>query len=86
MKLASIKGGRDGRLAVVSRDLSRYVLADGIAATLQDALDRWIACAPELQSIADAMESDGSGLKRSTRRPAQRPCRAPTSGPTVRLT
>ena len=33
MKLASLKGGRDGRLAVVSHDLSRYVLAEEIAGT-----------------------------------------------------
>ncbi|MEP7274684.1 MAG: fumarylacetoacetate hydrolase, partial [Acidobacteriota bacterium] len=34
MKLASLSGGRDGRLAVVSRDLSRAALAEGIAGTL----------------------------------------------------
>jgi len=32
MKLASLKqGGRDGTLIVVNRDLSRAVVADGIA-------------------------------------------------------
>ncbi|MGE5368220.1 MAG: fumarylacetoacetate hydrolase, partial [Chloroflexota bacterium] len=33
MKLASLKGGRDGRLAVVSRDLTRAALAEDIAPT-----------------------------------------------------
>ena len=41
MKLASLKGGRDGRLVVVSHDLSRYLPADGVAGTLQQALDDW---------------------------------------------
>ena len=34
MKLASLKHGRDGRLAVVSRDLSRAADASAIAATM----------------------------------------------------
>src|SRR5204863_80223 len=34
MKLASLKGGRDGRLIVVSRDLTRAADAGGIAPTL----------------------------------------------------
>jgi fumarylacetoacetate (FAA) hydrolase len=42
MKLATIRNGsRDGRLAVVSRDLTRAVLADPIAPTLLDAIERW---------------------------------------------
>lgn len=48
MKLASLKGGRDGRLVVVSKDLCRMLEVPGIAATLQDALDDWNECAPEL--------------------------------------
>ena len=35
MKLASLKHGRDGRLVVVSRDLTRAVPADAVAPTLQ---------------------------------------------------
>ena len=61
MKLASLKGGRDGRLAVVSRDLTRYVLADDIAQTLQEALDKWATCAPALQEIADRLEAENTG-------------------------
>ena len=52
MKLASLKHGRDGRLVVVSRDLARCVAVPEIAATLQEALDRWEALAPKLQAIS----------------------------------
>ena len=53
MKLATLPGGRDGRLAVVSRDLSRATLAQGIAGTLQDALDyKYIPTAKTAQEIA----------------------------------
>ena len=48
MKLASLKSGRDGRLVVVSRDLSRCVGVADIATTLQQLLDRWEALAPQL--------------------------------------
>jgi fumarylacetoacetate (FAA) hydrolase len=62
MKLASLKrGGRDGRLAVVSRDLSRCLLVPGIAPTLQAALDDWRDVAPRLHERAIALEKDGAG-------------------------
>jgi len=52
MKLATIKDGtRDGQLAVVSRDLKSAQLADGIAPTLQRALDDWSFIAPQLQQL-----------------------------------
>jgi fumarylacetoacetate (FAA) hydrolase len=51
MKLASLKQGRDGRLIVVSRDLTRAVAADGIAPTLQMALDTWERAAPRLEKV-----------------------------------
>jgi len=57
MKLASLKGGRDGRLVVVSRDLSRAADASAVAPTLRQALDDWPAAEPRLQEIADALES-----------------------------
>ena len=61
MKLGSLKaGGRDGTLVVVSRDLSRAVRADGIAPTLQAALDDWGRCAPELARLAQALEEGGA--------------------------
>ena len=51
MKLASLKHGRDGKLVVVSRDLSRAIAAEGIAPTLQAALDTWERSAPRLQQV-----------------------------------
>ncbi len=57
MKLASLKSGRDGRLMVVSRDLSRAADAVAVASTLQAALDNWDASAPRLTEIADALEA-----------------------------
>ena len=57
MKLASLKGGRDGRLVVVSRDLTRAADASAVAKTLRDALDDWDAAAPRLQEIADSLEA-----------------------------
>lgn len=58
MKLGSLKeGGRDGTLVVVSRDLSRAVRADGIAPTLQRALDDWQQAAPRLNALAEALEA-----------------------------
>lgn len=57
MKLASLKGGRDGRLVVVSKDLSRASLVDEIAPTLQAALDDWATVSPRLQEAAAALEA-----------------------------
>ena len=60
MKLASLADGRDGRLVVVSADLSRAVDAGAIVPTLQAALDRWSDVAPRLrelhQRLADGTE------------------------------
>src|SRR5271168_1843603 len=51
MKLATIKNGsRDGRLAVVSKDLMLAVFADGIAGTMLDAIERWSEVEPPLQA------------------------------------
>jgi fumarylacetoacetate (FAA) hydrolase len=60
MKLATLKGGRDGRLVVVSGDLSRCVGAEQVADTLQEALDNWSDAAPALADIAATLE-DGAG-------------------------
>jgi fumarylacetoacetate (FAA) hydrolase len=57
MKLASLAGGRDGRLAVVSRDLSRAMPAQGVANTLQAALDDWPRKKPALEALARELES-----------------------------
>ena len=57
MKLASLRHGRDGRLLVVSRDLTRSCAADDIAPTLQSALDDWTLREPELRRRYDALEA-----------------------------
>lgn len=56
MKLASLKGGRDGRLVVVSRDLTRAAAAEGIAETLQTALDYWAEAEPALRDLARRLD------------------------------
>jgi len=56
MKLASLKGGRDGRLVVVSSDLAWFTPADAIAPTLQAALDDWDRCEPLLRGLATSLE------------------------------
>ena len=56
MKLASLKGGRDGRLVVVSKDLAWCAPADAIAPTLQAALDDWARCEPLLKGLAESLE------------------------------
>lgn len=58
MKLATLKDGtRDGQLAVVSGDLSSAHFADGIAPTLQRALDDWNFVAPQLEDLYQALNS-----------------------------
>lgn len=56
MKLASLKHGRDGKLVVVSNDMTKAVAADGIALTLQAALDDWPRCEHKLRSLAEQLE------------------------------
>ena len=61
MKLGSLKeGGRDGTLIVVSRDLQRAVRANGIAQTLQRALEDWSNAAPRLNALSDALNQDSA--------------------------
>ncbi|MGB1311286.1 MAG: hypothetical protein ACPG47_08740, partial [Leucothrix sp.] len=57
MKLASLKHGRDGKLVVVSRDLSLAVAVPEIANTLQQALDNWVAISPRLQAVSTALNA-----------------------------
>lgn len=56
MKLASLKGGRDGRLVVVSDDLAWFAGAAHIATTLQAALDEWDRCEGALRNLATDLE------------------------------
>lgn len=57
MKLASLKGGRDGQLVIVSSDLSRAVSATDIAVNMQVALDNWSEVQPQLESRFAQLES-----------------------------
>jgi fumarylacetoacetate (FAA) hydrolase len=56
MKLASLRQGRDGRLVVVSRDLTRATDAFFIVPTLQAALDDWERLSPRLADLAEQLE------------------------------
>jgi len=56
MKLASLKGGRDGRLVVVSNDLAWFTEAHHIAPTLQAAMDHWQGIEPVLRGLAESLE------------------------------
>lgn len=59
MKVASLNdGSRDGRLIVVSRDLSRYAKPD--TQTLQNALDNWDSVLPSLTALYDKLNADTS--------------------------
>ncbi|SCW46337.1 fumarylacetoacetate (FAA) hydrolase [Rhizobium mongolense subsp. loessense] len=58
MKLATLKDTtRDGRLVVVSKDLSRCSDVSHIARTLQAALDDWAHAAPRLAAVAEGLET-----------------------------
>ncbi len=61
MKLASLRHGRDGRLAIVSRDLKTMLPVDGLIPTLQLALDSWAVAAPKLQEASDALNAGKAG-------------------------
>lgn len=57
MKLATLKDGtRDGRLVVVSRDLTRAAPVPNVK-TLQEALDDWDALAPDLALLSEALNA-----------------------------
>jgi len=57
MRLASLKSGRDGKLLVVSNDLSRMTPAIEIVATLQQALDSWSRVYPKLKALSEDLET-----------------------------
>ena len=61
MKLATLKDdSRDGRLVVVSRDLSQYQLVPKISATLQHALDHWDLVKDRLQAVYTLLNAGDS--------------------------
>ncbi|UNK40173.1 fumarylacetoacetate hydrolase family protein (plasmid) [Shinella sp. H4-D48] len=65
MKLATLKSStRDGRLVVVSRDLTRCSEVGHIARTLQDALDDWEHTAPRLARVAEGLETGSQPIMR----------------------
>ncbi|MBI3727996.1 MAG: fumarylacetoacetate hydrolase family protein [Burkholderiales bacterium] len=58
MKLATLRdGSRDGQLLVVARDLKTAAIADGIAPTLQRALDDWNFIQPQLEELYNRLNS-----------------------------
>ena len=58
MKLATLKkGGRDGTLVVVSRDLVTCQAVPAIARTLQAALDHWDRAAPRLREVYEQLNA-----------------------------
>ncbi|EXL05402.1 fumarylacetoacetate hydrolase family protein [Aquamicrobium defluvii] len=58
MKLATLKDStRDGRLVVVSKDLTRCSEVGHIARTLQAALDDWKHVGPRLAGVAEGIET-----------------------------
>src|ERR1700688_2708768 len=61
VKLASLRAGRDGRLVVVSSDLARCVAVPEIAATMQQALDRWEELSPQLLQVAAELNAGRHG-------------------------
>ena len=60
MKLASLKGGRDGRLVAVSKDLAHCISAIDVAPTLQFALDNWPRTEAALRKLAAGLRA-GNG-------------------------
>ncbi|MCB1456850.1 MAG: 2-keto-4-pentenoate hydratase, partial [Nitratireductor sp.] len=65
MKLATLKDRtRDGRLVVVSKDLTRYTEVGHIARTMQDALDDWAHVAPRLAEVAEGLETGSQPSQR----------------------
>lgn len=73
MKLASLPGGRDGRLAVVSDDLHWCATAAHIVPTLQAALDDWERHEPALRALATEVEHASIPLDRFHERHALAP-------------
>ncbi|MEY4545779.1 MAG: hypothetical protein RL685_1974 [Pseudomonadota bacterium] len=59
MKLASIDdGSRDGQLVVVNRPGTQFVPAEGIARSLQQALDQWDEAEPCLRLLATRLDAE----------------------------
>jgi fumarylacetoacetate (FAA) hydrolase len=74
MKLATLKNTtRDGRLVVVSKDLTRCCEAINIAPTLQAALENWDDCARKLEALSRDVERKAVPCERFNEREAHSP-------------
>jgi fumarylacetoacetate (FAA) hydrolase len=59
MKLATLRNSsRDGRLIIVSKDLTRAIYATGIVDTMIEALENWASVEPALRSRYDHLNQD----------------------------
>lgn len=64
MKLATVNDGtRDGRLVVVTRDLSGCAPAAHIARTLREAIENWPAAEAPLRALSDRINSGGIAVE-----------------------
>jgi fumarylacetoacetate (FAA) hydrolase len=64
MKLATYKNNtRDGKLMLVSRDLTKAIEVADVAATMQQALDNWQEIEPVLQARYDALNNDSANAE-----------------------
>jgi fumarylacetoacetate (FAA) hydrolase len=80
MKLATLRdGSRDGRLVVVSADLTQCSDARHIAPSLRAALEDWDAVAPALDLVARGVASGAQPVERFHERDAHSPL--PHAGP-----
>lgn len=74
MKLATLNDGtRDGKLVVVSKDITRYCAADNIAPTMQAALDNWDEVSPKLEALYRDVEHQTVPCERFHEREAHSP-------------
>ncbi|QAY75227.1 fumarylacetoacetate hydrolase family protein [Sphingosinicella sp. BN140058] len=73
MKLGTLKGGRDGRLVVVSHDLAWCAEATHIAPTLQAVLDNWAEARPQLELLATDLAHEAIPMMRFHERNALAP-------------
>ncbi len=74
MKLATLNDGtRDGKLVVVSKDLTRCCAAGYMAPTMQSALDDWERIAPQLEVLATDVEHQTVPCERFHEREAHSP-------------
>ncbi len=74
MKLATLDDGtRDGRLVVVSKDITQCVDARPVARTLQAALDDWSRVEPQLRELEEQLEVGGVPAERFHEREAHSP-------------